>query len=919
MVISKLDGTLLSRLRTLQELARRAEETAGPAAAQAAEQPLPLGDAAVEAARIAAEAVQAAGQEQVRVLAHIEGDLAAAESAGLWTEFRTARVAVGRIAVADLENVAAVTDVIAIHGDQPVRPLRPDQAAPAHPDAEAVTASGTPVADIADTHAEAMPPLPDGVTGKGTLVGVIDSGIDIYHPAFIKPGSSPPRTRIVSLLDFTLRQTIECTGNPTGSVVLTWLAPGAQASDITPSLAFPLQAATVQAALEAFNSIDPGDVKVTGGPLPGTPVVVDFTGHYDGKIVEEIGLRPSFTGGTSPKIAVRRGRVITEAEINAALQASPRVPFVSRDGTDHGTHVAGIAAGVGKASQACCKRDQPIGVAPDADLAIVRALTKGDIVAGATHVFGQSWLAPGVFKKPAVVNVSLGSFGSAGDGSDPTDLALDDLLVGSNARSIVVAAGNEGDSYPMPSPTNTTFTVPTYQRGGGQHARGFVPAHGTTVLKPLRFFVEFADNRPDWFDLWYEGPGELAVDLYGPPSAPGAVSATVGPHLHPQLTPSPNPKNTQVDLGGTGGHPLTYTYYSAVPPSGKRHLRLTISPPAGQDITMGSWEIELRETAGFDTWFDVWFLEDRTDPSGRFDTANQDRSRTVTSPGTARQVITVGSFNPEDDRLAPYSSRGPTTDSRLKPELCAPGEQITSAKNGGTPPDGLYAVDSGTSMASPYVAGVVALMFEVNGILDQGAIVSHLISTCDDPVPPVPPGRLDSGWGKGRVNPEKAVNAVRAASAARRTVTPHTPDEPLVLPAAAYPAARVPFTTRVRQVRSRIESTPAGRHLASLAATHQPEVQRLVTGDRRVTVAWHRMHGPLLVRLLLFSELYPDAPVPRTLGGKSVADGLARLLEELHRAGSPALRAGITAHRAFVLALPGARLSELDVPTGEVS
>ncbi|MFJ9818443.1 S8 family serine peptidase [Streptomyces sp. NPDC101151] len=265
--------------------------------------------------------------------------------------------------MADLEEVAAVTGVVAIHSDQPVKPLRPDHAG--HAPAQAQTESRRPditrdisTRDAADTHAEAMPPLPSGVSGKGVLVGVIDSGIDIYHPALIKPGSNPPRTRIVSLFDFTLRQT------------------------------------------------------------PATPVVVDFTGRYDGRTVEEIDPKPTFTGGTTPKIAVRRGREITEAEINAALQANPRAPFVSREGTDHGTHVTGIAAGVGKVSRGCCKRDQPIGVAPDADLAIVRALTKADIVGGAAHIFGQSWLAPGVFKKPAVVNVSLGRFGTAGDGSD---------------------------------------------------------------------------------------------------------------------------------------------------------------------------------------------------------------------------------------------------------------------------------------------------------------------------------------------------------------------------------------------------------------------------------------------------------------------------------------------------------------------
>lgn len=868
--------------------------------------------AAVEAARSAAEAVQAAGRQQVRVLTHIEGDLAAAESAGLWTEFRTTRIAVGRIAVADLEKVAAVTDVVAIHSDQPARPLGPEHASRAQPDGETVTA------DMVHTHAETMPPLPDGVTGKGTLVGVIDSGIDIYHPAFIRPGSNPPRTRIVSLLDYTLRQTIECTGNPTGSVALRWFAPQAKTEDFTPSLALPLYAATVQAEFEKFKSIKQGDVKVTGGPLPATPIVVDFTGRYDGVIVNDITFTSHFTGGMNPKIALRRGREITEAEINAALQANPRRPFVSRDSSGHGSHVAGIAAGLGKVSKECCKRDQPVGVAPEADLAIVKILTNADIVGGARYIFGQSWLAPGVFKKPAVVNVSLGRLGTAGDGTDPTAMGLDDLLKTFNARSIVVAAGNEGNSYPMPSPTTTTFSVPDSQKGGGQHTRGLVPAGGT-LAKPLRFFIEFADKEPNWLNLWYQGPGQLSFDLYAPPSAPGAPSQTQGPHLQTPLTPASSPQQATVMLGGVAGHSLVYTYRAADPDSGKRHLELKIAPPENQDITMGSWEIVLRETAGVATWFDMWFLEASPDPPGRFEPANQDRSRTITSPGTAHRVITVGVYDTKDDHLSAESSRGPTTDGRMKPELCAPGMNIPSAKPGGTAAAGLYRIRSGTSMASPYVAGVVALMFEVNGLLDQGAICTFLTDNADDPVPPVPPGQLDSGWGKGRINPERTVDAVRAARPPGSPATADAAAEPLVLPLAAYPAARVPFMSRVRQVQTRIQDSPAGRLLAELITAHQAETQQLVTGNRRVTVAWHRMHGPQLVRLLLFSELHLDTPVPRTLGGRSVADGLARLLDELDRAGSPALRAAISAHRPFVLALPGARLTELDVPVSGVN
>jgi hypothetical protein len=70
------------------------------------------------------------------------------------------------------------------------------------------------------------------------------------------------------------------------------------------------------------------------------------------------------------------------------------------------------------------------------------------------------------------------------------------------------------------------------------------------------------------------------------------------------------------------------------------------------------------------------------------------------------------------------------------------------------------------------------------------------------------------------------------------------------------------------------------------------------------------MHGPILLRMLL-GDVQREVPLPSTLGGVPVATGLARLLDELARAGGPALVADIETHRAFLLALPGSALTEL--------
>ena len=135
---------------------------------------------------------------------------------------------------------------------------------------------------------------------------------------------------------------------------------------------------------------------------------------------------------------------------------------------------------------------------------------------------------------------------------------------------------------------------------------------------------------------------------------------------------------------------------------------------------------------------------------------------TINDPGNAELAITVGSTH----RDAPYtygvsyfSSKGPTGDGRMKPDLVAPGERILSCCSSTKDPTNatiVYIEDSGTSMAAPHVSGVIAAFLSIRReyIGNPERVKQLFLSTATDL------GRNSYFQGRGLVDLMRAIQSV---------------------------------------------------------------------------------------------------------------------------------------------------------------
>lgn len=633
------------------------------------------------------------------------------------------------------------------------------------------------------------------------------------------------------------------------------------------------------------------------------------------------------------------GVVYNQDQLTQALKGNGTVRTrdvdASNDRDGHGTHVAGIAAGNGKPATCCHVSQTYVGVAPEADLIVVRYDYVGEDEIGENqHLveamdFIFSFLDS--IDKPKVINISQGDNMGPHDGTSAVELAIDAHVgVGDflhHPQIVVKSAGNEG--------------------GMLRHVQGRVPGNDHLDIE----FEMPKERRSDAvLDLWYDRAGTLNLTV----TAPGGVATGAinhGTDLPVNAAAPPfiaNPaaaanRQTHVAVDGTinGQHDRN------------NNFRITVERPQRGAILDGSWTLTLTNpNAGpvdFHCWIErgtntPWFLPPKTPADGK---VRASLDATLSIPGTASQVIAVANHASRTSRcdcwpstgIVASSSRGPVARgaaTNQKPDIAAPGLEITSAKADACNlhgrccdccPDAcccLYEDLTGTSMAAPHVAGAIALLLEENPRLTRAEIVRHLQNTARER----PAGGWDATWGGGKLNIQAAIDAVRAAAAGGggggggggipRILPPSGLDESFQHESegSAFTENPARVTSWLHTLRERLHDYPEGEQIAAAISRHFSEARRLINSNQRIATMWHRASGPALLRRLLLGPGSGGSPVP--IEKESASRYLDRCLDLLAQQGSPRLRRSLERYHSCVSMLLMERCTT-DVESGTMS
>jgi subtilisin family serine protease len=442
--------------------------------------------------------------------------------------------------------------------------------------------------------------------------------------------------------------------------------------------------------------------------------------------------------------------------LNAAIAAAPGLGLPPTDiekqsqtvEGSHGTHVASIAAG----NRGVCRNAQIA--------AVLISLPKEDEDRRLSF-YDSSRLADAVdyllqlgdeLKKPVSINVSLGTNGHSHDGSAAVTRWIDAALT-TSGRAVTVAAGNAGQER-----GETDDDLGWIM--GRIHSSGVLPAAG--LEKDIEWVVVgngIMDVSENELEVWFSAQDRIAVSIK-PPGKPW-----IGP-----VEPRQFIQNRMLGDG------TMLSIYNELyhPANGLSYVSLYLSPffteTAVVGVPAGTWLVRLHAREIRDGRFHAWIERDDPQRLGRvgereawafpsfFSQSSLVDDTTVSSLGCANRVITVANFDDVKNRINVSSSQGPTRDGREKPDLAAPGTNIVAAKGFADAEDEWLSL-SGTSMASPFVTGVVGLMLAMEPKLTAAQVEAILRRTAK----PLPGASFEwaNDAGFGVIDPEACLAEVQ--------------------------------------------------------------------------------------------------------------------------------------------------------------